>query len=639
MKNRNLFKGTCKLSLLVLVCTAVLGLTQTQAQTTGTVYFLGANQQTPPSPNQLFRLVNPGTGSTTSVPVGSATSIRLAQLGYYNGNLYSVVADSTVVMINPATGAISYTGIILPTGYNYAGGDVYNGIFYLTNIGTSIPGGGFNLFRVNLSTSVVTILPSIRTGDVAYYNGYLYGLQSGTTTQVYCIDTATGVATAVGPTSTGIGSAGAAWSDGTGMIYLAGGVTNATYNVNTNTFTADPNVGAGNNPPVYGGYDGTWSPAAFTTTTVSGNIFSDPAGNSTGTTGTNAGGVYVSLVDNGGTVVATVPVNANGTYTFTGVTPGTYAIAVTTNPSGSATPSLPAGWASTGEGYQAADPVVDGKINNIVVASTPITGANFMAEQLPTAGTATPTLVNPGGTSTIDITSYITGTDPDGTVAQVHFTTYPTNMTSITIGGTTYTSANWPAGGVTVPYGTTVLIDPVDGTASPVVPFKVIDNAGKESTNGGSVTVTLAAPPDLTPSLDIDALSFSPTSGTRDFVVNIFEINGSIAGNPISVRLAKISAFTITYPAASGTSNVFGGTTNENSNWNFTENTNFITATAKPGVTIPANGTAVLGFTVARKPGVTNGTSQALTTTIVGLSGGETNTTNNKNITSFTATP
>jgi hypothetical protein len=145
--------------------------------------------------------------------------------------------------------------------------------------------------------------------------------------------------------------------------------------------------------------------------------------------------------------------------------------------------------------------------------------------------------------------------------------------------------------------------------------------------------------PDLTPTLEIDALSFSPISGTRDFVVNVFEINGVIAGNPISVRLPKLSAFTITYPTVSGTSNVFGGIANENSNWTITENASFITATALAGVTIPASGSAVLGFTIARKPGITNGTSQNLTATVTGLSGGEVKTNNNSSITSFTATP
>jgi hypothetical protein len=145
--------------------------------------------------------------------------------------------------------------------------------------------------------------------------------------------------------------------------------------------------------------------------------------------------------------------------------------------------------------------------------------------------------------------------------------------------------------------------------------------------------------PDLTPTLDIDNLSFTTGSLPRDFVVNVFEINNIVAPNPITVRIPKLSAFTITYSATSGTSDVFGGTPNENSNWTFTENTSFITATAKTGVTIPANGSAVLGFTVARKAGVINGTTQNLTTTVAGGSAGEVRTNNNTVITSLTTTP
>jgi hypothetical protein len=254
--------------------------------------------------------------------------------------------------------------------------------------------------------------------------------------------------------------------------------------------------------------------------------------------------------------------------------------------------------------------------------------------------TGNPSFVNPGGTNTVNIGPYFTGSDPDGIITHIRITAFPTNATSITVNGTLYTSATFPvATGLTFPVGADVLLDPVDGAVSSVTPYKVIDNAGFESLNTANmvVTFTAAVTPDLTPSLDINNLSF-PVAGTpRDFVVNVFEVNGGIAGNPITVRITKLSAFTITYAATSGTSNVYGGIANENSNWDFTENANYIIATAKPGVTIPANGAATLGFTIARKPNINNGTTQSLTATIVSGSGGETNTSNNAAITSFSA--
>lgn len=142
--------------------------------------------------------------------------------------------------------------------------------------------------------------------------------------------------------------------------------------------------------------------------------------------------------------------------------------------------------------------------------------------------------------------------------------------------------------------------------------------------------------PDLSPTNDIDDLSFSIGS-SRDFIVNIFEVNNVLTTGVISFRVTKLSAFTITYPAVSGISNVLGGMVNENGNWNFTENSGFITVTAKTGVNIPANGQATIGFNIARKTGTPNGTVQNITSTIIGGSGGEVNTSNNQVVTSVVA--
>ena len=148
-----------------------------------------------------------------------------------------------------------------------------------------------------------------------------------------------------------------------------------------------------------------------------------------------------------------------------------------------------------------------------------------------------------------------------------------------------------------------------------------------------------AATPDLTITLDIDALSF-PTAGTsKDFVINLYEINGTNATNPIVFRINKLAAFTITYPTSSGNSNVFGGTPNENSNWTITENASFITVTAKAGVVIPAMGQAVVGFNITRKAGVAARVRpRILRQPSPGGSAGEVNVANNAVITSVTAT-
>lgn len=151
--------------------------------------------------------------------------------------------------------------------------------------------------------------------------------------------------------------------------------------------------------------------------------------------------------------------------------------------------------------------------------------------------------------------------------------------------------------------------------------------------------ITFVAPcpvPDLTPTTEIDELNFAE-GAARDFVVNVFEILNIPTTGQIRFRINKISGFTITYPTTSGVSNVFGGTTNQNSNWTFTENASFITVTANAGVNIAANGQAILGFRVARNPNVASGTTQNITATIIGLSGGETRIDNNNVVTSISA--
>jgi hypothetical protein len=156
--------------------------------------------------------------------------------------------------------------------------------------------------------------------------------------------------------------------------------------------------------------------------------------------------------------------------------------------------------------------------------------------------------------------------------------------------------------------------------------------------NNFTVYTLASEVPDLTPTTDIDDLSFLTDGTSRDFIVNLYEINNVDATTPaIRFRITKLSQFTITYPTVSTVSNVFGGISNENGNWTFTETSGFITITAKAGVTIPANGQALIGFNITRKIGTPPGNSQNITATIIGLSGGEINTANNQVVTTVTA--
>ncbi len=247
----------------------------------------------------------------------------------------------------------------------------------------------------------------------------------------------------------------------------------------------------------------------FAGLSVSGTVFNDTNGltnNTVDGTGTTAGGaLYMILVNTLNQVVASIPVTANGTYQFTeadGLAANTFYNLILSN--GAQTPgatlsaaTYPAGWVSTGENIGTGSGS-DGTINGMLEVNTNsgnLANANFGVEQLPTATTSVvASQPNPGNSNLLIVNpTAFTGTDPDGgTIASIHFTGFPTGATSVTIGGTNYTLTTWPSGGLTVPAGTTVSVDPTDGTGSIDLPFRVIDNAGKESTNTATITLPIA---------------------------------------------------------------------------------------------------------------------------------------------------
>ncbi len=145
--------------------------------------------------------------------------------------------------------------------------------------------------------------------------------------------------------------------------------------------------------------------------------------------------------------------------------------------------------------------------------------------------------------------------------------------------------------------------------------------------------------PDLSPTTEIASLEFLTAGTQKDFVINVFEINNiiNITGKPIAFRVAKTSAFDITYAVASGISNVFSAVNNSNSDWIFTETSNFIIVTAKSVITIPTGGSKVVGFRATRKPGIPQNTSQNITVTIIYGSAGEEKVDNNIVETKITA--
>ena len=165
------------------------------------------------------------------------------------------------------------------------------------------------------------------------------------------------------------------------------------------------------------------------------------------------------------------------------------------------------------------------KVNMIItpVNDAPIAGADAMPSQL-----------NPGGTNSIAVfADKFSGIDVDGTIASIRITTMPTNATSITINGITYSSI--PAGGISIPSSATgqslvtIAIDPVDGAVTSVMSYFVIDNEGLSSATSGSVTIPFTG-------LSISGTVFNDSNGLSDNTVNG---NGSNSGGTLFINLVN----------------------------------------------------------------------------------------------------
>lgn len=252
---------------------------------------------------------------------------------------------------------------------------------------------------------------------------------------------------------------------------------------------------------------------------VSGTVYNDTNGlsgspsNTVDGTGTQATGATLTayLVDTfTGFIVKSSDIAANGTYNFTNVANGNYTVVLSNTAGlplgGSVAPSLPIGWANTGENVgtgAGSDGTVDG-INTIIVSGNNVPFVNFGIEEPPVAGNALyPTQPNPGGNVSVPIgAGAFTGTLPAGVtgtnatdsaaVTQIIIATFPSNATSFTINGTTYTAATWPALGLTLtPTQLTlnpISVDPIAGATSVVINYTAKDAAGLVS-GTGSVTL------------------------------------------------------------------------------------------------------------------------------------------------------
>jgi hypothetical protein len=187
------------------------------------------------------------------------------------------------------------------------------------------------------------------------------------------------------------------------------------------------------------------------------------------------------------------------------------------------------------------------------------------------------------------------------------------------------------------------------GTTAPTSAAENTSITGTMTAGIGAIGIgSIAAGfPNLTPTIDIDNANFN-AGQTMDFVVNVFEIANNITdGSTISFAITKPLAWTITVPGitlsgtnqagVNGTSNVGGGTPNQNGSCLFRETGGFVIITFQASQVINGSSSAIVGFRITRNSGVLSGVSQTLTASLVNNSGGDITVSNNKTNIAITA--
>ena len=242
------------------------------------------------------------------------------------------------------------------------------------------------------------------------------------------------------------------------------------------------------------------------------------------------------------------------------------------------------------------NPINCDTVTSIVIVSTPIIDANQDIVG-PINGTT-------GGTNLVNVLTNDTVNGSKFNLNQINLTTVTSNDNlTLNADGSINVAPNTPSGTYTLTY-------------------QICEKTNPTNCSQANVSIVVVKElPDFTTTIDIDALVLVSAGDKKDFVVNISEIKGAPSDGPVVVKIIKPSAFLITYGAATSTSNVNGGVSVMNTDWDITEDGFSLTMILKTGVIIGINTFSSIGFTIERKPGVPAQTSQPITVTIVNGSG------------------
>lgn len=232
---------------------------------------------------------------------------------------------------------------------------------------------------------------------------------------------------------------------------------------------------------------------ALTDNEVNGNPIHEISGNT----------LYINLVSASGIVLQSTAVAADGSYSFVSVPLGDLKLELSTlqGTPGNSAPNrvLSENWVYAGVlPGDGSSPSPGGGQALVTISAENINNVNFGIQQLPLAANASlPLQNNPGGNIFTPIPAdAFSGNDFDGgTITAIKIISYPLGANGIKVDGTTYTFANFPAGGISIPANESgepqqsIEIDPVDGDIEVAINYVAIDNAGFESAEPGTVTV------------------------------------------------------------------------------------------------------------------------------------------------------
>jgi hypothetical protein len=299
-------------------------------------------------------------------------------------------------------------------------------------------------------------------------------------------------------------------------------------------------------------------------------------------------------------------------------------------------------------------------LTGATTGNSPATGINNLGTHTFNVGvtTITYTVKDAAGntttcSSTVTVTNNLAGAI-SGTATVQQNTSTTSNITFTATGGTgpyTFTynvSVNGGAPGpnqtITTTGANTVTTVPQSNAVLGTYAYNLVSVTSTYGCSGTipashTSTITIVpftGTPDFTPVINTDQLSFAP-GASRDFVVFISEGLNSPSTGQVQFRVVKPSTFPVTFNAASGVSDVEGGTPNQNSDWTITSSGAFITCTLKPGVVIPPFGTSTIGFTVTRGAGTGANTTGNISVVITNNSGGDSNPNNNSTNTTVIA--